>query len=119
MFHVVLCKLLSSVEGADWVMVVGMDGVLLEAIGNQSSSTSEAVAAEYAIFYRACLRVTAETSGGDIQTIVIHTERGKILLQTLTPDYFLLLGLTSEGNSGMARYEIARARAQLEQELVF
>src|SRR6058998_3336352 len=119
MFHVVLCKLLSSVEGADWIMVVGMDGVLLEAIGNQSSSTSEAVAAEYAIFYRACLRVAAETSGGEIQTIVMHTDRGKVLLQTLTPDYFLLLGLTPDGNSGMARYEIARARAHLEQELVF
>ncbi len=119
MFQDILARLLRNVKGARWAMVVGLDGVLLDASGPGSTTRGEALAAEYALFHRACQRLLAETASGELQNLLMITDQSKIVCQSLTPEYFLLVSLDPEGHSGRARFEISRARALLEHELVY
>jgi len=118
MLHETLTRLLRNVKGAEWAMVVGLDGVLLDACGSPAASCSETVAAEYALLYRACQRVVTETAVGIPQSFAMTTDRSKVLIQTLGPECFLLMSLDSDQPSGRARFEIARARVLLERDLV-
>jgi len=118
MFREILVKLLNDVKGAQWAIVVGGDGVPVDAGSETGGLSTETVAAEYTLFVRACQRVLAETGGGELQGFELLTNRGKVILETLTPEYFLLMGLVPEGYTGQARFEILRARGLMERELV-
>jgi uncharacterized protein len=117
MFREILVKLMNDVKGARWAIVAGGDGVPVDASSEASVST-ETLAAEYAFFVRACQRVLAETGGDELRGFELLTNRGKVILEPLTPEYFLLMGLEPEGYTGQARFEILRARSLMEQELV-
>jgi len=118
MFREILVNLLNEVKGAQWVIVVGGDGVPVDAGSETGGLSTETLAAEYALFVRSCQRVLAATGGGELQGFELLTNRGKVILETLTPEYFLLMGLESEGYTGQARFEILRARSLMEHELV-
>jgi len=118
MFREILVKLLNDVKGAQWAIVVGGDGVPVDAGPETGGLSTETLAAEYTLFVRACQRVLAETGGGELQGFELRTGRGKVILETLTSEYFLLMGLESDGYSGQARFEILRARSLMEQLVV-
>ena len=119
MFQSILIDLVKRVSGAQWAMLVGIDGVILETSSALSVSNGEVLAAEYAIFYRASQKATSDTEVGQIKGLVLYTDRGKIVLQSLTSEYFLLMGLKPEASTGKAQFEISRARGDIERELVF
>jgi len=118
MFREILVRLLNDVKGAQWAIVVAGDGVPVDASSEAGVLSAETLAAEYALFVRACQRVLAKTAGGELQGFELLTDRGKVVLETSTHEYFLLMGLESQGYTGQARFEILRARSLLERELV-
>ena len=77
------------------------------------------LAAEYANLFRTCRRITAQASGAELQDAILSTERCRILVQTLTPDYFLILCLQPSGLTGKALFEISRARGAIMEEITF
>jgi len=119
MFQTILTNLVARVAGARWAMIVGVDGVLLDANCEEMHPKGEILAAEYAAFFRACRKVTVDTEGGDLHGTVLATNRGKTLFQMLTADYFLLMHLAPQANAGKALFEITRTRETLQEELVY
>lgn len=119
MFKPILEKLLTRIPGAEWALVVGADGVIIDSSSRGTLPESETLAAEYASLLRSWQRVVDEAGTGRLQGSVLFTDRGKILCQMITPDYFLLMGLGATGVSGKARFEVSRARSEFEQELTF
>jgi predicted regulator of Ras-like GTPase activity (Roadblock/LC7/MglB family) len=99
-------------------MVIGTDGVLLEAVP-RGLPNSEMLAAEYAGFYRGARKALAGTGGEDLSSATVRSRKGKLIFQFLTPEYFLILDLALHGNSGQASFEVARIRGTLERELTF
>jgi len=118
-FQSILADLLGRVQGAEWAMVVGVDGVVLETTPASPGDFSELRAAVYATFVRACQRAALESRVGDLEGSIVFAARTKILIEMLTPEYFLLFGLSNDGNTGHARFEITRARDLLERELTY
>jgi predicted regulator of Ras-like GTPase activity (Roadblock/LC7/MglB family) len=106
-------------SGARWAMIVGNDGVLLEADNAAFRTEAESLAAEYASFFRASRKAASETDMGGLNGSLLLTEQGKLLLQTLTPDYFLVLSLQAEAHAGKALFEISRAADSLEEALIY
>lgn len=119
MFQAILADLVSRTPGTDWAIIVGADGVPLEASTPGHQPEIELLAAEYATLFRNCRRVTSQASGSDLQDAILTTERCRIVLQTLTPDYFLLLCLQPSGLTGKALFEISRARGAIIEEITF
>lgn len=116
MFNMILGNLTQRVQGARWAMVAGSNGGLVES-APAGFADADVIAAEYALLYRA-MRRTLAADGDEFENATITTDRGKMLFQFLTPDYFLLMALNPACPSGKAAFEVSRARAPLERELV-
>jgi predicted regulator of Ras-like GTPase activity (Roadblock/LC7/MglB family) len=100
-------------------MIVGADGVALETNSGHMEQAAEVLAAEYATLFRASRKVAAQTATGDFQGAVLTTDCGRVVLQTLTSDYFLLLYLEPLAHAGKAVFEISRARDAIVEELAY
>lgn len=119
MFRSILENLVREVAGARWAIVVGADGVVLEAgLGASGPGVPvETLAAEYALFMKACEGVLAQTGGETLDGFTLSTAESKVVLQPLTPEYFLVMGLDSSGMAGQARHKISRIQPDLERRI--
>ncbi len=118
MFQSTLAKLVAQ-AGARWAMIVGSDGVLLETDSASFRGEAESLAAVYAAFYRASRKAATDTDMGVLRASLLVVDQGKILLQYLTDDYFLILFLAGHEHTGKAFFEMSRAAASLTQQLAF
>jgi predicted regulator of Ras-like GTPase activity (Roadblock/LC7/MglB family) len=99
-------------------MIVGNDGVVLETDSQSFRAEAEGLAAEYAAFCRTSLKVTIDTDMGGLHSALLVTDHGKILLQTLTSEYFLVMLLQPGAYHGKACFEMSRVADPLEHELM-
>lgn len=118
MFRSTLARLVAQ-AGARWAMIVGSDGVLLETDDPSFHVEAENLAAVYAAFYRASRKAATDTDMGGLHASLLVVERGKLLLQALTDDYFLLLFLAGHEHTGKAFFEMSRAATPLIHELSY
>jgi predicted regulator of Ras-like GTPase activity (Roadblock/LC7/MglB family) len=100
-------------------MIVANDGVLLETDTAAFHAAAESLAAEYASLFRASRKAASNTEMGKVHSSLLVTEQGKLLFQTLTPDYFLVLSLETTATAGKALFEVARTTGSLEEELAY
>ncbi len=118
MFQSILAKLVARAD-ARWGMIVGNDGVLLETDNREFHSEAEGMAAEYACYFRASRKAAGDTDMGGLLSSLLVAEHGKLLIQALAADYFLVLCLEPEAHAGKAFFEISRATESIDEELVF
>ena len=118
MFQPTLEKLVAQ-AGGRWGMIVGSDGVLLETDSKDFRREAETLAAEYAVYIKAARKAAGNTGLGGLHQCLLATDQGKILFQTLTPDYFLALCLGQSTFTGRACFEISRIIEPLGKELSF
>jgi predicted regulator of Ras-like GTPase activity (Roadblock/LC7/MglB family) len=118
MFRPILAKLVLQ-TGARWAMIVGGDGVLLETDNLSFRSEAEGLAAVFAACFRFCCKATSDGDLGNLRSSLLATEQGKILFQSLTDEYFLVVMLDAEAHAGKTFFEITRVTDPLAQELSF
>jgi len=118
MFQSILAKLRTR-AGARWAMIVANDGVLLETDTPGFHGAAENLAAEYAALFRTSRKAAGNTEMGELHSSLLVTEQGKLLFQTLTTEYFLVLSLDTSAYAGKALHEVTRASGSLEEQLAF
>ncbi len=119
MFQTLLRNLADRVPGTVGVILAGTDGVLLEAHTAAGRDCDDLLAAEFAAVLKTCGKASANAGIGSMQAAILVTEKGKLLLETIVPDYFLLMLLEHEAHAGQALFEISRARQEIQVELAF
>jgi len=95
------------------------DGVLLETDTPAFHAAAESLAAEYATLFRTSRKAAGNTDAGELHNSLLVTEQGKLLFQTVTPDYFLVLLLDTTVYAGKALFEVSRATGSLQEELAY
>jgi predicted regulator of Ras-like GTPase activity (Roadblock/LC7/MglB family) len=114
-FKDVLRGITSRVEGALAVSLIGLDGIAIESIKDPDVPL-DVFGAEFGGFIKS-VRPNAELNTGEVLQFSLVTEKYITFLSAVTPEYFVLLVLRPDGNYGRARYELARARHLLRDEL--
>jgi len=117
-FGKALAKIAEAVEGTRAVSLVGADGIPIETWGSPQSLSIETVAAEMSSLLQAARRASAASSFGELREIATVTDGGISILSRVTGEYYLLLLLAREGNLGRGRFELRKAAAALEKELL-
>lgn len=117
MFRRVLEDIRDHVDGALAVSLIGLDGIAIEAIKNNSVPL-EAMGAELGGFIKSIRVSDTEFNTGDVEQVSLVTDRYVAFLSAVTPEYFVLLVLRPDGNYGRARFELAKAKHLLRDELV-
>lgn len=117
MFKDVLAGLRGRVEGAMAVSLIGLDGIAVETI-NDGQVPLEILGAEFGSFVKSIRSANTELNTGDVLQFSLVTEKYITFLSEVTPEYYILLVLRPDGNYGRARFELAKAKHLLRDELI-
>ncbi|HEY3449213.1 MAG TPA: hypothetical protein VGK67_22845 [Myxococcales bacterium] len=106
-FSAHLEQVLKQVEGAVACSVMGFDGYAVETQTSKDPGVDfEAMLVEYGTVLTN-IRETAEgLKAGSVSEVVINTDKLITIARLLTPQYYLVLALTPEGNYGKGRYAL-------------
>ncbi|HXG57980.1 MAG TPA: hypothetical protein VNL91_03065 [Thermoanaerobaculia bacterium] len=117
MFRDVLAGICDRVEGALAASLIGLDGIAIESV-NRDNVPLDVLGAEFGGFIKSIRLSNTELNTGDVHQFSLVTEKYITFLSAVTPDYFVLLVLRPDGNYGRARFELARAKHKLRDELL-
>ena len=116
MFRDVLQDIQRKVDGAIAVSLIGLDGIAIESV-NTNGVPIDVMGAEFGGFVKSIRLSNTELNTGDVLQFSIVTEKYTAFLSAVTPEYYVLLVMKPEGNYGRARFELARAKQLLRNEL--
>jgi len=117
-FRDTLRGIVERIHGASAVAIVGVDGIAVDTYAIGQDVSIELVAAELLAFLKSAQNPRTEMFSGQIRELTVVGEGHRIVLSRISRGYYLLLLLRGEGFLGQGRYELARAAAALEKELV-
>ena len=117
MFREVLGNVAERVEGTLAVSLIGLDGIAVETF-SVGAAPLEAMGAEFGSFIKSIRVTNTELDTGEVLQFSLVTEKYIAFLSAVTPEYYVLLVLRPDGNYGRARFELARAKHLLRDELV-
>lgn len=116
MFLERLDALRQGLPGAEWVGLVGEDGLAIESVG-ASQVDVDLLAAELVAQVREISRNHRELGAGAVRQLSVHAGNRCIVVGEVADRYYLLLVLGSGWETGRARFELKRARIAFESEL--
>ncbi len=117
MFRRILAALRDHVEGALAASLIGLDGIAVETVSAEAVPL-DIMGAEFGGFVKSIRNVKTELNTGEVLQFSLVTEKYTAILSAVTPEYFILLVLEPKGNYGRARFELAKAKHALRDELV-
>ena len=112
----ILQDIRSRVDGAIAVSLIGLDGIAIDSI-NDGALPLDVMGAEFGGFIKTIRLTNTELNTGEVLQFSLVTERYIAFLSAVTSEYYVLLVLGPNGNYGRARYELARAKQLLRDEL--
>jgi predicted regulator of Ras-like GTPase activity (Roadblock/LC7/MglB family) len=116
-FKDVLRSVADHVDGTLAVSLIGLDGIAVETV-SYDSVPLEAMGAEFGGFIKSVRVTNTELDTGEVLQFSLVTEKYIAFLSAVTSEYYVLLVLRPDGNYGRARFELARAKHLLRDELV-
>ena len=117
MFRNVLTGLRDRIEGAIAVSLIGLDGIAVETVG-AGQVPLDVLGAEFGGFVKSLRNANTELNTGDVLQFALVTEKYITFLSEVTSEYYILLVIRPEGNYGRARFELAKAKHALRDELI-
>ena len=118
-FRTHLEQVLNQVEGSVVCSVMGFDGMAIDTQQVQELDGLDlpAMLIEYGSILSKLKDAAASLQAGDISEISINTERLITIARMLTPEYYLVLAITPEGNYGKGRYVLRITAPKVKAEL--
>jgi predicted regulator of Ras-like GTPase activity (Roadblock/LC7/MglB family) len=115
-FRDVLAGIKRRVGGALAVSLIGLDGIAVETISD-GGVPLDVLSAEFGGFIRSIRLSNTELNTGEVEQFSLATEKFITFLSAVTSEYFILLVMRPDGNYGRARFELAKAKLALRDEL--
>ncbi len=115
-FRSVLSAIREHVEGTLAVSLISLDGIAVETVGDNRIPL-EVFGAEFGGFIKS-IRPNEGLDTGEVLQFALVTEKYITFLSEVTSEYFVLLVLSPEGNYGRARFELAKAKLLLRDDLI-
>ena len=118
MFREPLQKVVDNTEGGIAGLVMGFDGISVEAYTRQGQQIDiNTVGMEFSFILGQIRKAASVLEIGDVNEVTIRAEKLTIVIRVLSSEYFLALALTPEGNFGKGRYLMRVVAPKLQAEL--
>ncbi|HEY3203447.1 MAG TPA: roadblock/LC7 domain-containing protein [Thermoanaerobaculia bacterium] len=117
-FQDTLRLIAERVEGTRAVSLVGVDGIAIDSYVSAEGLPMESLAAEAGALVKAARAAGALTDHGALQQVTVASDGAVTVVSRVTEEYYLLLSLARDGNFGRGRFELKKAAAALEKELL-
>lgn len=107
-----------SCDGAVACTLMGVDGIEVDThVADGSVIDVKNLLVEYSSLFRTAREAAEAHEAGGIAELSISTERLVTVARLVTPEYFMAVALTPEGNFGKARYLLRVTAPKLRSEL--
>jgi predicted regulator of Ras-like GTPase activity (Roadblock/LC7/MglB family) len=107
-----------GVEGAVACSLMGVDGIEVDT--HQASDADvdlKSLLVEYSELFRSARLAAAAHQAGGVSELSINSDKLLTVARLVSPDYFMVVALTPEGNYGKARYLLRIAAPKVRAEL--
>jgi len=117
-FEEIAQKIVEEVFGAVGLAIMGRDGIPLTIYLKEGAELDmETLGVEYANLLAQLSQALEKFGSGNLEEISLLTDRFLVVIRNITPDYFICLILSPDGNFGKARYLLRVNLPRLREEL--
>ncbi len=120
MFKESLQKVVENVEGGVASLVMGFDGIAVDAYSKATNGPPldmNTVGMEFSFILTQVRKAAEILEVGALQELTLKSEKLIMIMKVLTPEYFLALAMGPEGNFGKGRYLLRIIAPKLQVEL--
>ncbi len=105
MFAETLKKVVDNVDGGIAAVIMGLDGIPVETyIRQQDRVDINTVAMEFSFILTQVRKAGDSLAVGNLEEMVIKAQRLLLVCRMISPQYFIAIAITAEGNFGKARF---------------
>ncbi len=117
-FHEHLEQVCRSVEGAVACSLMGVDGIEVDThLQDGGGVDVKSLLVEYSGVLRSAREAAEAHAAGGVDEISVSTDKLLAVVRLVTPEYFMVVALTPDGNIGKARYLLRVTAPKLKSEL--
>jgi predicted regulator of Ras-like GTPase activity (Roadblock/LC7/MglB family) len=91
MFNLELNTVLSFLEGARAILIMGYDGIVVESVAKDQDENFQDLTIELGQIVKTIGEISKNTNVGNLSEMVLQFDQAKVLLRSIHPDYFLAL----------------------------
>jgi predicted regulator of Ras-like GTPase activity (Roadblock/LC7/MglB family) len=107
-----------SVDGAVACSLMGVDGIEVEThVQDGGEVDLKSLLVEYSGVLRSAREAAEAHEAGGVAELAISTEKLMAVARIVSPEYFMVVALTPDGNVGKARYLLRVTAPKLRSEL--
>lgn len=116
-FKKLLAELLERVPGAQGAIIADWEGEAVDQVARIDDYELKVIGAHKGVILNNLRQVVRRLDGGNLEELVIATEKTQTLVLPLTEEYFLVLTLACGDALGRALFESRRCAARLKIEI--
>ena len=107
-----------NVDGAVACSLMGVDGIEVDThLADGGELDLKSLLVEYSGVLRSAREAAEAHEAGDLAEIAISTDKLVAVVRSVSPEYFMVVALTPDGNFGKARYLLRVTAPKLRSEL--
>jgi predicted regulator of Ras-like GTPase activity (Roadblock/LC7/MglB family) len=116
MFTETLNEIADRMQDVYCVLLMGMDGMPIDKVTRNKSTNVESISAEFTALLRVTRQTSNEAEAGKLDEMIVLSDEMILVMKAITTEYFLMLILPPDANLGRARFELKKAKYELEKE---
>jgi predicted regulator of Ras-like GTPase activity (Roadblock/LC7/MglB family) len=117
-FRAHLEEVCRSVDGAVACSLMGVDGIEVDSHVREGAEVDvKSLLVEYSGVLRSAREAAGAHEAGGIAELAISTDKLMAVVRVVSPEYFMVVALTPDGNVGKARYLLRVTAPKLMAEL--
>lgn len=113
MFTETLRKVVDNVDGGIAAVVMGLDGIPVDSYIRQNSVDVTTIGMEFSFILGQVRKAGDSLQVGGLEELSVKAQRLMLICRMISPQYFVAIALSPEGNFGKARYLTRMAQPAL------
>ncbi len=108
MFDLELKTVLSFLDGAKAILIMGYDGIVVESASKEEDEYFQDLTIELGQIVKNIGELSKNTNVGALHEMILNFGQSKILLKSIHQDYFVALLLSKDENVGKSQFALQR-----------
>lgn len=113
MFTDTLRKVVDNVDGGIAAVIMGLDGIPVDSYIRQNSVDVNTIGMEFSFILGQVRKAGESLQVGGLEELSVKAQRLMLICRMISPQYFVAIALSPEGNFGKARYLTRMAQPAL------
>jgi predicted regulator of Ras-like GTPase activity (Roadblock/LC7/MglB family) len=113
LFTDTLRKVVDNVDGGIAAVIMGLDGIPVDSYIRQNSVDVTTIGMEFSFILGQVRKAGESLQVGGLEELSVKAQRLMLICRMISPQYFVAIALSPEGNFGKARYLTRMAQPAL------